>query len=107
MMIIGMKIVKCGCWFSLNFRPLLKTKEVLFSTQASSFLKNVLKDLKSSLSSCPEVDTLYIDRDCNTFRILLVCTYNLPDSDFLSSLSYFDKNYTVLIEIIIVFTMFI
>ena len=41
MMIIAIKLVKCGGWSSLNSPPLLKTKEVLFSTQASSFLKKL------------------------------------------------------------------
>ena len=59
-----MKLVNCGGWFSLDFPPLLKTKEVLFPAQASSFLKNrsffepflgafqnVLKNLKFPLLS--------------------------------------------------------
>ena len=40
MMIIDTKVVNCGSWFSLNSRPLLKTKEVLFPAQTSSFPKN-------------------------------------------------------------------
>ena len=90
MMIIGTKVVNCGSWFFFNSRPLLKTKEVLFPAQTSPSPKNqnffvpfhvafqnVFKKLEIPLSCYPEVGTLYIRRDCNTFRIVSVCTYSL------------------------------